>query len=102
MGGYYLQKNVAIRPLPYYNVAAMVMTLTVMSRRPALWGIFLLITLFLKPDAARASEAFPVISYIDHLEGSIFNNVVENISSERVPPYVIEKVDLYVRFFTTS
>lgn len=103
MGGYYLQKNVAIRPLPYYNVTAMVMTLTVMSRRrPALLGIFLLIALFLKPDAARASEAFPVISYIDHLEDSIFNNVVENISSERVPPYVIKKVDLYVRFFTTS
>lgn len=80
----------------------MVMTLTVMSRRPALLGIFLLITLFLKPDAARASEAFPVISYINHLEGSIFNNVVENISSEKVPPYVIKKVDVYVQFFTTS
>lgn len=66
-----------------------------------LCGLLIFLPL-LKFSAVQASEVTPINSYLNFLEGSIFDNAIGNGYSGDVPSYVTEKVTFYIEYFTTQ
>lgn len=65
------------------------------------WGLLIFLTLF-KFNVVQASEVTPINSYLNFLEGSIFDDVNDDGYSGDVPSYVKEKVTFYIDYFATQ
>lgn len=73
------------------------------GRRIVFCGLLIFLTL-LKFNVLQASEVTPINSYLNFLEGSIFDGVTGTVNgnSGDIPSYVTEKVTLYIEYFTTK